>query len=233
MPARAHAARLARVAALVALAPFLAGAHCNEDCGPPAVRLVGGRNLERTLYGPGVLALRPRVAPLAGALAPFERRELHVDVSRPVAVVLVTVGASRTLARADGAKLALGDRGDGFRVVGLVEHAGKVQLFEDPGALAEAERERYDAVVLVPRDRREGPWEASVAVELGRRLTRRNDPANGKCVDASGPGAALPEWSLFSLPARCGDGVRQDDEDCDDGNRTGGDGCDAYCFKER
>ncbi len=84
--------RLRRLAALLALAPFLAGAHCREDCGPPAVHLVGGRHLERTLYGPGVFTMHPRVTPLAPALAPFERREVRVDASRPVAVLLTSAG---------------------------------------------------------------------------------------------------------------------------------------------
>ena len=42
-----------------------------------------------------------------------------------------------------------------------------------------------------------------------------------------------PEWRLGSLPTQCGDGVRQQDEDCDDGNREGGDGCSPYCTRER
>ena len=125
-----------------------------------------------------------------------------------------------------------GERGSGFWVAAVVEQRGTVPLFEDPRALADAERERYDAVLLVPRDPREGPWEASVAVKLGRRVARSNDPGSGKCVEPPGEAPALPEWSLFSLPAHCGDGVRQDDEDCDDGNRAGGDGCSPWCFKE-
>ncbi len=227
-------ARLRRLAAVLVLAPFLAGAHCKEDCGPPAVRLVGGRNLERTLYGAGVFTQKPRVALLARSLAPFERRELRVDASRPVAVVLTHSDAARSLTRLDGAGLKAGERGDGFRVVALLEQAGKVSLFEGPAQLAEAERERWDSVVLLPRDRRGGPWEASVAIEVGRRVERGNDPETGRCVDRGSAGpASLPEWTLISLSTRCGDGVRQDEEDCDDGNRAGGDGCSPYCFKER
>ena len=225
--------RIPRLVALLALAPFLTGAHCNEDCGPPAVRLVSGGLLERTLYGPGVFTMQPRVLPLAGALAPFERRELRVDVSLPVAVVLVTARASRAAARLDGRSLSLGQRGDGLEVVALVERAAKVPLFEEPGVLADAERERYDAVVLLPREPTANPWEASVAIELGRRIARKNDPSTGKCVDSGDAAPAAPAWTLLALPARCGDGVRQDDEDCDDGNREGGDGCSPYCFKER
>lgn len=222
-----------RLAAILALAPVLAGAHCKEDCGPPAVRLVGARNLERTLYGPGVFTQRPRVTFLARSLAVFERRELRIDPSRPVAVVLATSAAALALPRLDAATLELGARGPGFRVVALLEQAGKVPLFADPGQLAEADRERYDSIVLLPRDRRAGPWEASVAVELGRRTERRNDPGTGRCVDPGPAGPPLPEWTLLSLPVRCGDGVRQEDEDCDDGNRAGGDGCSEFCVKER
>jgi cysteine-rich repeat protein len=225
--------RIRRLAALLALAPFLSGAHCNEDCGPPAVRLVAGGHFEHTLYGPGVFAMHPRVLPLAGVLAPFERRELRLDVSRPVAVVLTVARASQAVARLDGGKLVAGERGDGFKVVALVEQAGKVSLFEDPDALADAERERYDAVVLLPREPSPYPWEASVAIQLGRRTARANDPSTGRCVDRSGAAPDVPAWSLLSLPAHCGDGVRQDDEDCDDGNRAAGDGCGPYCVKER
>ena len=87
-----------RIVAIAVLAPLCAGAHCSEDCGAPAVRLVGARNLERTIYGPGVLALAGRSTSLAGALAPFDRREVLVDVSRPVAVVFARAGASPGLA---------------------------------------------------------------------------------------------------------------------------------------
>jgi hypothetical protein len=48
-----------RLAAILALVPMALGAHCKEECGPPAVRLVGARNLERTLYGAGVLIVGP------------------------------------------------------------------------------------------------------------------------------------------------------------------------------
>jgi cysteine-rich repeat protein len=226
-------ARLRRLAAILVLAPFVAGAHCQEDCGPPAVRLVGGRNLERTLYGPGVLTQRPRVAFLARSLGPFERREIRIDASRPIAVVLTTSDAAPGLTRLDAGALKPGDRGPGFRVVALLQQAGKVPLFDDPGQLAEAERQGWDSILLLPRDQRPGPWEAAVAVELGRRIERGNDPASGRCVEQGPGGPALPEWTLLSLPLRCGDGTRQDDEDCDDGNRRGGDGCSPYCTKER
>jgi cysteine-rich repeat protein len=219
-----------RTLAILALTPLVLAGHCKEDCGPPSVRLVGARRVERTIYTAGVLTTRG--GPIAKVLAPFERREIVVDVSRPVAVALVEPRAARMLARADGSKLAPGDRGEGYRVIGVVEQRGKVPLFADAAAFAEAEREGYDAVLLVPRGGERAPWEASVAVEVGRRVERRNDDA-GKCVDAERSPPAVPEWSLFPLPPGCGDGVRASDEDCDDGNARPGDGCSPYCVKER
>jgi cysteine-rich repeat protein len=230
---------------LVILAPLLAAGHCKEDCGPPALRLVGARQLEHTLYGAGVLVERTRGAPLAKTLAPYERRELKVDVSQPALVVLVTARAARALGRRDrvggdpqtpasGGRrtLAVGDRGDGFRVVGAVESKGKLPLLDGADGMADADHEGYDAVLLVPRDPATRAWEASVEVDVGRRVERRNDEA-GTCVDADRTAAVVPEWTLLPLPPGCGDGVRTPDEDCDDGNLTPGDGCSPYCLKER
>jgi cysteine-rich repeat protein len=224
-------ARLGRLAALVVLAPFLAGAHCSDDCASPVMRL-NARNLERTLYGPGVVTLHPLAALLAPTLAPFERRELRIDPSRPIAVVLANAASARAVAGLDPGSLKAGGRGDGFRVIAILDHAGKVPLFDDAAQLAEAERERWDAVVLVPRERGV-PWAVSVVVDVGRRVERRNDPDTGRCVDQGPAGPALPSFTILNLPVTCGDHVVQDEEECDDGNRKGGDGCSPYCFKER
>lgn len=225
-------ARLARLLTLAALAPFLSGAHCNEDCGPPRSRSVA-RPLEKTIYGPAVLVSRPLVVPLAEGLAPFEKRGLRVDVSRPVAVLLIRASSVSSLDRLDPAKLKAGDHGDGFHVLALVEQVGNVALFTEPAALAEARRAGWDAVVLLPRERTRAPWEASVSVEMGRMVTSTNDPASGRCVERGGATVTPLSFRLGSLPARCGDGVRQEEEDCDDGNRYGDDGCSPYCTKER
>lgn len=222
-----------RTAALLALAPFVVAAHCKEECGPPAVRLVGARQLERTLYGLGIFTLRSGGAPLSRTLASFERRELHVDVSRPVVVLLVEPRAATAMARGDTSGLKLGDRGEGYRVVAAVEQRAKVPLFEDTAAIAEAEREGYDAVMLVARDRKLGPFEASVAIDVGRRVERRNDPETGRCVDKDPTAPTVPEFTLVPFSSSCGDGVRQPDEDCDDANRPRNDGCNAYCVKTR
>src|SRR5204863_7157247 len=122
-----------------ALAPFLSGAHCNEDCGPPRSRVVA-RPLEKTIYGSAVLMTRPRVAPLADGLASFEKRGLRVDVSRPVAALPTTASSASSLHRADAGKLKPGDHGDAFHVLAVVEQVGNVALFPDPAALAEARR---------------------------------------------------------------------------------------------
>jgi len=225
-------ARLVRILALAALAPFLSGAHCNEDCGPPRSRVVA-RPLEKTIYGPAVLVTRPTVVALADGLAPFEKRGLHVDVSRAVAVLLTSASSASSLDRLDAGKLQPGDHGEGFHVLAVIEQVGNVVLFPDAAARAEARRARWGAVVLLPRGRSRAPWEASVSVQMGRLVSSHNDPASGRCVDTEGPTAEPLSFRLGSLPTRCGDGARQDEEDCDDGNRTGGDGCSPYCTKER
>jgi cysteine-rich repeat protein len=226
------ARRVVRVLPLLALAPVLAGAHCNEDCSKPKVRNVA-RPSERTLYGPGVVFTAPRVTPLADALATFEKRAVRVDASRPVAVVLVNRGSWPELQRADPRKLAPGDGGDAYRVVAVLEGPGSVPLFADAPALADARRLAWDAVALVPREASNAPWEAAVVVEMGRLIPQVNDPADGRCVDRAAVSGEPPSFQLMSAPVRCGDGVRQPEEDCDDGNRVPGDGCSPYCTKER
>lgn len=224
-------ARLVRALALAALAPFLAGAHCNEDCGPPKTSLLT-RPLERTIYGAALL-VADRGAPLAEALAGFDKRALRVDPSRPVAVVLTRASSWGEASRLDGSQLRAGERGASFAVAGVLDTAGKLPLFEGKGALADAKREGWDAILLIPRTPGPAPWEVAVAVEMGRTVTPVRDEAKGTCVDRASSSGPPPTFKLATLPVRCGDGARQDDEDCDDGNRTDGDGCSAFCMKER
>jgi cysteine-rich repeat protein len=221
---------LRRIAALAALAPFLAGAHCNDAC-PEGPRTASSRALERTVYGPALLTVAPRVTPLAAALRAFDRRTLRLDVGRPVAVVLTRSERSMDLFRVDASKLAPGDRTDAFLVVAVIENAGKVPLLDGAAALADADGAGWDAVVLLPRDTRRGPWEAALSVEVGRSAPAKRE--DGTCAQAPTAAPPPPEWRLTTLPAHCGDGLRQDDEECDDGNRTGGDGCGPYCNRER
>src|SRR5580704_4237345 len=115
---------LRRLAAVAAFAPFLAGAHCNDEC-PRGAHNVAARVLERTVYGPALVTASPRVVPLAEALRAFDRRAVRLDVSRPVAVVLTRAGAAAELLRVDGSKLKPGDRTDAFLGVGVVESAGR------------------------------------------------------------------------------------------------------------
>jgi cysteine-rich repeat protein len=217
----ARSCRLACLASLAALAPFLV--HCGRTCPPRAAHVVGVRTMEKTLYGPALITARPRAEPLARTLEPFDRAALRVDVSRPVAAVLTGAAGAAELLRIDPSKLQPGDRGASFQVLALFEQTGRVALPAGDRA--------YDAIVLVPREPSRAPWEASVTVEMGR--TVKSDPSRENCVDPGAPSPPLPEWSLASMPLHCGDGVRQNDEDCDDGNRAGGDGCGPYCVKER
>src|SRR5512141_3447069 len=120
MPPRIR--RLARVIALGSLAPFLSGAHCSEDCGEPKTSLVA-RPLEKTIYGPALL-VADRGATLADTLAPFERRSLRVDPSRPVAVLLTSSASWGEVGRLDGSKLEPGDKDPSFQVLGVLDTAG-------------------------------------------------------------------------------------------------------------
>jgi cysteine-rich repeat protein len=223
--------RLARIVSLGALAPFLAGAHCSEDCSKPKTSLVS-RPLERTIYGAAFL-VADRGATLADTFGPFERRALKVDPSRPVAVIVTSSRGWGDVGRLDGSKLKPGDKGPGYQVVGVLDTAGKLPLFEGAGALDQAKRDGWDMVVLLPRTPGNAPWEAAVTVEMGRVVTPVKDEKTGTCVEPTAGGAVPPQFRLASLPVRCGDGVRQDEEECDDGNRLGGDGCSPFCTKER
>ncbi len=55
------------------------------------------------------------------------------------------------------------------------------------------------------------------------------------CAPGQGPAGNDADAALQTaegLPPGCGDGVRNDNEQCDDGNRNGGDGCSAECLLE-
>lgn len=227
----ADTARLLRVLAALALAPFLAGAHCSEECGKPATSKLA-RPLERTIYGPGLLVVE-HGALLADALSAFDQRSLRVDPSRPVAVLLASSSSWAELGRLDASKLKPGDRGPAFEVVGVLDHAGKLPLFEGKGALDAAKNAGWDAVVMLPRTPGNSPWECAVSVEMGRAVKTVRDEKTDACITPPGSGAAAPSFVLASLPVRCGDGVRQQEEECDDGNRRPGDGCSPFCTKER
>lgn len=229
MPADTH--RLLRVLAAVALAPFLAGAHCSEECGKPATSNLA-RPMERTLYGPGLLVVE-RGALLGEALGPYDKRALRIDPSRPVAVLLASSSNWAELGRLDASQLKPGDRGPAFEVVGVLDHAGKLPLFEGAGAIDRAKRAGWDAVVLLPRTPGPGPWECAVSVEMGRTVKTVRDEKTDACITPAAAGGSAPSFALASLPVRCGDGVRQQEEECDDGNRRPGDGCSAFCTKER
>ena len=227
----ARIARLLRIASFAALAPFLAGAHCSEDCGKPKTSLIS-RPLERTIYGPGLLVVE-RGARLGDAIGSFERRSLKVDASRPVVVLLASSAAWADVGRLDPSELKPGDRGAAYEVVGVLDQPGKIPLFEGAPALAEAKRAGWDAVVLLPRAPGSAPWECAVSVEMGRTVTTVKDEKTDACVERVTSRAPAPSFRLASLPMRCGDGVRQGEEECDDGNRQADDGCSPFCTKER
>ncbi len=223
-------ARFARAVALFALAPFLSGAHCSEDCGPPKTSFVS-RPMERTVYGAAFL-IADRQAPLGDALAGFDRRALRVDASRPVAVLVAHASSWSEVARLDASQLRAGDRSPVYVVVGVLDAPGKLPLFEGASALDEARRAGWDTVVLLPRTAGNAPWEAAVSVDMGRTVTSVWDKARDTCVDRGRALGAPPTFRLGSLSPRCGDGARQDEEECDDGNRRSDDGCSAFCTKE-
>ena len=100
-------------------------------------------------------------------------------MSRPVAVVLTRASSAMSLERLDPGALKAGDHGEAFQVLAVVEQTGKLPLFAEPAALAEAKHAGWDAIVLLPRERSRAPWEASVAVEVGRTVASSPIPRAG------------------------------------------------------
>jgi cysteine-rich repeat protein len=222
---------MARLALLLALAAALASAGCGKSCPDPRTSLVL-RPMEHTIYGPALLVAE-HGDPFAEILARYERRALKVDASRSVAVLLAAQASWAELGQLDGAKLRAGDRGRGFVVLAILDAPGKVPLFEAKPELDEATRAGWNAVVLIPRSAPSAPWEAAVGVEMGREVKYAKDEKTGECKEHPAASGAPPTFRLASLPVRCGNGLREGEEECDDGNLRGGDGCSPFCTKER
>ncbi len=77
----------------------------------------------------------------------------------------------------------------------------------------------------------QGPIDVRVAVGgqmYCARFTTFDRNGTGDVVGRNGP----PPTGCGSAPASCGDGVASAGEECDDGNRTSGDGCSATCRLE-
>jgi cysteine-rich repeat protein len=68
---------------------------------------------------------------------------------------------------------------------------------------------------------------------MGREVRYRKDDKTGQCEEHPRASGSPPTFRLASLPLRCGNGVREGDEECDDGNLRAGDGCSPFCTKER
>ena len=77
--------------------------------------------------------------------------------------------------------------------------------------------------------------EGGAAIDRGALLPNVNDGFAGDAPDlgAYELGSALPPYGpRGASTSECGNGVREDDEACDDGNLRDGDGCDASCRRE-
>jgi cysteine-rich repeat protein len=77
--------------------------------------------------------------------------------------------------------------------------------------------------------------EGGAAIDRGALLPNVNDGFAGDAPDlgAYELGTALPPYGpRGASTSECGNGVREDDEACDDGNLRDGDGCDASCRRE-
>jgi cysteine-rich repeat protein len=68
------------------------------------------------------------------------------------------------------------------------------------------------------------------------RIQRSLDQGAYRVTALGGNGVALPRYVLNAIlapePNECGNGRLEVGEDCDDGNRDGGDGCSGECRTE-
>ncbi len=204
---------LRRLAASSRQLPFLAGAHCKEDCGP--------RRAACWRAPPGAHALRPGVfphplvAPPAPTPAPFERREVRVDAFAPGRGLHQR--PRRALLRLDGGSSRPATAATATGWIAVLEQAGQVPLFDDPA--------------ISPRPSTSATTRASSRAIGGPAPGRRASPSSwgaaslGPAIPrpAGAPSAETRRRSRrrrTTSSAGCGDGRRQDEEECDDGNAS-------------
>ncbi|MBX3271659.1 MAG: hypothetical protein KF729_15440 [Sandaracinaceae bacterium] len=160
-------------------------------------------------------------------------------------------GDGRVLQVADADAASCDFDYDGFGSIGTGTFRGRVgatsfaSLAELRARTSEAHAVEVDlSIFAAPFDFPAAPFPArtvpdlrlgeGVAVDAGERLATINDGFTGAAPDlgAYERGAPLPDYGPRGA-AVCGDGVRQDGEECDDGNTASGDGCSDACVVER
>ena len=78
-----------------------------------------------------------------------------------------------------------------------------------------------------------GTIQLFVLMTLGPDGTYKKTRRRFRVRAASGDGRVdVDTFTYYCLPSRCGDDRLQNDEQCDDGNRINGDGCDQGCYAE-
>jgi cysteine-rich repeat protein len=134
------------------------------------------------------------------------------DVANPVVAHLTGQGAGVTIAtdvHVSGAGVLVVD--DALTVQGRLDYDGLV-IVRGPVI------EKYIAII------HGSLWAADVALAVGGAcLVQYSSEALGLAVQAAGTACTSP---------KCGDGIRTDDEACDDGNTLDGDCCSATCTLE-
>lgn len=189
-------------AGLLFLSPALTGAHCSEDCSKLPSHEAREVPIEGASFDSEAALLR---APYSVHTVD-DRAWLRVEASVPTAIVLVRADQPLEVLALVRAHHELdAHRGwllGGF-VVGVVRTRGEVVLpvTEDTLRLLWAYGDA--ALLFVPLEKPQGPWQASALLHTRVAQSYRNDKLHGPCVRAPGPPTdeTKPAWRPVTLSA--------------------------------